>query len=790
MAQEQQYSPVSFDGIVPQLDVGDPSSAFLDSVRFARAGMEEQFKMDARQMEANQAVERANQKRYYEDLQGLAELSTKAADKFVEYKNQKTKEKLSQVWADAFVEGNDIDEEKLYADYNSDEQAQSETAQVVGEGLSQNLNKMKDPSARDIADATKLRKYTGLEATVALNAKAEAAMQSYGPALSKWLGKVQPDPGAGLGLAINEFNRRWADATGLSQANPGYTAKRVYPTLRREAAGEAEAYTRGYNAAESAKTRDMLTQQLADGEIGMDSYFKQAKGLTKGDGKTLMNNDDVWASLKGKFTPDQLSAMGQETFAATKKPYSEHPRFNQLMTEARSKQNQQYNLFRAEQQQDATNIINSLGTDPTKEQIDDAEALMIAQGVSPDIAAKTATGARSRSVEAQRIRTANDAVERWMEQNPGKDVPISVIGNAPLETRQKYAGVTAPDVNAETTSELIRKTQAFKDFGKDFKNTLTTIDPDINYSSPEGGFDPANYNAFKSASLTEIVTEANALMFGDASMTMDKAFEQAKKNWMDRTKQRVTSKTLFDEESNSFKLSEGGLDPKSAQLQAAARQTALVQNVTMETIPTALNEKDYAQPPTEGRYSERVLAIGRRLSLRPKDVVDLARQQKGLPKLDNTPVDDALAMIDTPTSAKITALSVPPLEMGLRAQIQSGQRLTGNAKVRTVAVGKQLLQMGYKGIWQHPDFNYDSGYTGTGKERVGSHSPNSYHNYNEALDIGVQANGHQKLEMLYQYLLKNRTRFGIAELFYDPDGSRGHPGDHSSHVHVSFGGGD
>ncbi len=98
--------------------------------------------------------------------------------------------------------------------------------------------------------------------------------------------------------------------------------------------------------------------------------------------------------------------------------------------------------------------------------------------------------------------------------------------------------------------------------------------------------------------------------------------------------------------------------------------------------------------------------------------------------------------------------------------------------------------MGYSGIWQHPDFNYDSGYTGSGKEEMGGHSPNSYHKYNEALDIGVQANGPQKLEMLYQYLNKNRSRFGIAELFYDPDGSRGHPGDHSSHVHVSFGGGD
>jgi hypothetical protein len=125
-------------------------------------------------------------------------------------------------------------------------------------------------------------------------------MQSYGPALSNWLGKTQPEPGASTNESIREFNKRWADATGMSAASPGFTAKHVYPTLRREAAAENDAYTRGWNAAESAKTRDMLTQGLADGTISLDSYFKQAKGLVKADGKTLMNNDDIWNSLSGQ----------------------------------------------------------------------------------------------------------------------------------------------------------------------------------------------------------------------------------------------------------------------------------------------------------------------------------------------------------------------------------------------------------------------------------------------------------------------------------------------------------
>ena len=147
-------------------------------------------------------------------------------------------------------------------------------------------------------------------------------------------------------------------------------------------------------------------------------------------------------------------------------------------------------------------------------------------------------------------------------------------------------------------------------------------------------------------------------------------------------------------------------------------------------------------------------------------------------------------MVSGPEMARIASLDSSPVMLGLRAQINSGQTVGGSAKQRTIAVGQQLNAMGYGGVWQHPDFNYDSGFTGSSRERVGGHSATSYHNEEEALDIGVQANGHQKLEMLYQYLLKNKSRFGVAELFYDPSGSRGHPAGHGSHLHVSFGGAD
>lgn len=97
---------------------------------------------------------------------------------------------------------------------------------------------------------------------------------------------------------------------------------------------------------------------------------------------------------------------------------------------------------------------------------------------------------------------------------------------------------------------------------------------------------------------------------------------------------------------------------------------------------------------------------------------------------------------------------------------------------QAVAFGKSLLARGYKNIWQHPDFNWNSGYTGSGKERVAPRDYNSYHNYGEALDISAY-NGEGKLDALYAELNKNRGRYGIAELLWRTKG-------HEDHLHISF----
>jgi hypothetical protein len=100
-------------------------------------------------------------------------------------------------------------------------------------------------------------------------------------------------------------------------------------------------------------------------------------------------------------------------------------------------------------------------------------------------------------------------------------------------------------------------------------------------------------------------------------------------------------------------------------------------------------------------------------------------------------------------------------------------------------------------MWQNSAFDLDRGHVGSGG-RVGSHSPNSYHYSNQALDIPLSHNSTQKLSETFAYLQRNMRRLGIVELFYDAggyyrDGKQiGRPGSntipgHTGHIHVAFG---
>ena len=101
---------------------------------------------------------------------------------------------------------------------------------------------------------------------------------------------------------------------------------------------------------------------------------------------------------------------------------------------------------------------------------------------------------------------------------------------------------------------------------------------------------------------------------------------------------------------------------------------------------------------------------------------------------------------------------------------------------QAVAVGRGLEKDGYR-AWQHPDFDVDRGYTGSGRERVMRRSYNSYHNFGEALDFPLSHNSEAKLDKLSNYFKNNRSNLGVAELLWKNDPN------HYDHLHVSFKGG-
>jgi hypothetical protein len=767
------YQPVSFQGIVPQLDVGDPSQSFVASMQGAIAGEQ----ANLQQMARNAQVENMNLKTKLDGLQSLAQFSGKAFETYVNISNQNLKNRLAEVWAENFnqTEQPDIKE------YEADEAEAESTQQKMGEGMSETLNSRKDPTAEEIANAGKMRNYTGLEAIVAHNARAKAAMDSYPTALENWLAKPQfsnLEPGPQYQAAVNEFNRLWADQTGLAAANPQFSAKYIYPELRKRALQQKEQFTRQWNVRHADEQLQVLTQQVKNGKLPLSSFFKQQAGLTKSDGKTLRTHEDGWAALsRANLTTDELSTkLGTEKFALTGKPYSEHPRFQALLRDARNRRLQDDSLKNRQYSIDSRDGFRNLGADASQQDMEFERDRQLALGIPIDIVDSNLNAARRSSFEASQIREWTDKLNTRLNNNPDQKLTYDEIADAPYQVKQQFQSMIEPDANAATTEELIRKSQEFKDLSKDIKATLKQIIPNMDIASEAlGTTDPVNFNAFKGAALTNIVQRAQVLMLGEEGMDLQKALTTAKNEWRKNAETLHKEGKLFDSDTNSFKQLRGNVGLAQATRMMAQR----LEQTTLQDLSKGLYESDYTQPPVQGRYSERVRFLARRYGMRPKEIVDMARQQKGLPALNSTAVDNILGMVDPVMDRRINSLDTSSATAAIRAQIRSNQRLSGSAKDRTIAVGQQLLTLGITGIWQHPDFEYNSGFTGSGRERVKRRDRDSYHHYEEALDIGLNGNSERKLDLVYAYLLKNKERFGIAELLWRTEG-------HYDHVHVSF----
>jgi len=165
MAEQSNYSPVSFGNIVPQLDVGDPSQSFLNSMKNFMSSQDAQMGM----LQKNEAtelrnianygnVEQQNIKSYYKGLEDIIGMSQNALKMGGEVYLKQQEEKAANIWAENFNKPVEIDDAKLYAEYEADEINVAETQQAVGVGIATSLNNRPvPPTAEDIADTGKIR---------------------------------------------------------------------------------------------------------------------------------------------------------------------------------------------------------------------------------------------------------------------------------------------------------------------------------------------------------------------------------------------------------------------------------------------------------------------------------------------------------------------------------------------------------------------------------------------------------------------------------------------------------
>ena len=307
------YQAQQFEGIVPVLDAGDPSESLAAAYQFSGA---DQTAILSR-MKEDQEIESRNLGQKIKGFEDIMKFSATAVKEVSKMKNQQTKDEASAVWAEAYNNFEAPDQKELADAYAKLEKEAVDVSTDVAETLSTNLNNKEEVTVQDSVRAAKIRKRTGLMGIVQANARAEAAMESYGPALETWMNKANAKKGSMIEPSSDEYNRvksefdrAWSDKTGMSMANPGYTARNVYPRLRREAASQLDTYSRNFNRQESANTLLSATAELASNNMSLENFFKISSGLTTGDGKTMRTAADAWSTVaNANFEPAVLTRL-------------------------------------------------------------------------------------------------------------------------------------------------------------------------------------------------------------------------------------------------------------------------------------------------------------------------------------------------------------------------------------------------------------------------------------------------------------------------------------------------
>ena len=150
-------------------------------------------------------------------------------------------------------------------------------------------------------------------------------------------------------------------------------------------------------------------------------------------------------------------------------------------------------------------------------------------------------------------------------------------------------------------------------------------------------------------------------------------------------------------------------------------------------------------------------------------------------KKENKPKVDKKINKKEITQEELEAKMKDPKVIELANQMGDGKPKTKatNGYLNAVSVGKMLTDQGV-GVWQHPDFNIKTGFTGSGLEGMMKRASNSFHSSGEALDIPIAGQGEERLNQIASMLGANKKKLGINELKWKDDA------DHMDHIHVSF----
>ncbi len=177
----------------------------------------------------------------------------------------------------------------------------------------------------------------------------------------------------------------------------------------------------------------------------------------------------------------------------------------------------------------------------------------------------------------------------------------------------------------------------------------------------------------------------------------------------------------------------------------------------------------------------------------PKDLEKVDKQVKdnsvdedgNKVKKENKPVVDKKINKKEISQEELNAKMKDPKVIELANQLGDGKPKTKatNGYLNAVSVGKMLTDQGV-GVWQHPDFNIKTGFTGSGLEGMMKRASNSFHSSGEALDIPIADQGEERLNQIASMLGANKKKLGINELKWKDDA------DHMDHIHVSFKGND